>query len=418
MTFYLSELLGNPIINQTREKIGVLEDLVVNEIEKDNPKLHGLIIKRGRTKKAVFIPIHDVAEIGPRLIRLSTDVVNLSPYVQRENEFRLGNDVYDKQIVDIDDRRLTRVNDLLLQEKAGIIFLKGVDVSPAGLLHRLHIPVIPLLKRNIVDWNDVQFLGGNLPVKFKVHYKNLESMHPVDIARIIFEGPGYKMGSRVLSQLNEPLAADIIEELSPKLQKNLIESMKIEEVADVIEHMAPDKATDLLLSLGPVYTQKIMAIVNLKTAKSLKVLLDYPETTTGAYMTTDYLAVPAGLTVDQLLDKLRHTQEIPDFSYYIFILENEFSNKLVGVLSNHDFLQADPRSLIDSIMSKKIISAYPMDPIKETLKKLYRYEVSAIPVVSKLDNKLLGICTFRDAISIYLPKRWKIRMRRIFNNGS
>ncbi len=418
MVFYLSDITGKSVLNASREKIGITADFVVKEIDKTRPKIHGFIVTRGRSKQAVFIPSFDIKEVTLDRVYLTTDVVNLTPYIQRADEILLAKDVYDKQIVDIDDRRLTRVNDLLLDYSQRILFLKGVDVSSVGILKRLGLPVLGLLKRNVIDWEDVQFLGGNSPVKFKIQYKNLESLHPVDIARIIFEGPGYKLGSRVLSELKDPIAADIIEELSPKLQKNLIESMKLEDVANVIEHMSPDKATDLLVTLGPVYTQKVFPHINKEVREVIKELLNYPEHTTGAFMTTDYLAVPAGITIEELYDRMRKLDEIPDFSYYVYVLENEFSNRLTGVLSNHDFLVADPRIRVDTIMTKGIIVAYPHDSVKDTLKKMYRYNISAVPVISKSEGKLLGIVTFRSAISIYLPRRWKIRIRRVLTYGA
>ena len=69
-------------------------------------------------------------------------------------------------------------------------------------------------------------------------------------------------------------------------------------------------------------------------------------------------------------------------------------------------------------MIKKPIVAHPQDNIKDSLKKMYRYNLSALPVVSRTEYKLLGIITFRDAISIYLPKRLKVRIRQMFGNGT
>lgn len=417
MDYYLSELIGKQVINQSRERIGTLSDLVVTEIDKIHPRIHGLLIERGLTKQRVFIPRHDIQEVDKKSFHLTTDLVDLTPYLQRVDEVLLAKDVYDKQIVDIDDRRLTRVNDLLLYEEKGRLFLKGVDVSSVGVLRRLHLPVV-VLKRNVVDWEDVQFLGGNAPVKFKVQYKNLEALHPVDIARIIFEGPGYKMGSRVLTELKHPLAAEIIEELSPKLQKNLIEAMKIEDVADVVKHMSPDKATDLLAVLGADYTKKILPLLDLKHAAEIRSLLTYSENSTGAYMTTEYLAIPATITLEQALVRIRKLDELPDFTYYFFVLENELSNKLVGIVANHDLLKNDGRIRVEIAMTRGLVTVGPHDHIKDSLKKMYRYDLSALPVTTSSDNKLLGIVTFRDAISIYLPKRWKTRIHRIFSNGA
>lgn len=419
MEFYLSDLLSNPVFNQSKEKIGNVQDLVLSDISKSHPKITGLVLKRDGKKEAVFIPEHDLTTISPKLINLSTDLVDLTPFIQKNDEVLLSKDVYDKQVVDIDDRRLTRVNDLLLESVHNILRVEGVDVSAAGILRRLNIPNLGnWLKRNIVDWEDVQFLGGQLPVKFKIHYHNLESLHPVDIARIIFEGPGYKQGSKVISSLKDPIAADIIEELSPKLQKNLIETMKIEDVADVIEHMPAHKAADLLVVLGSDYTNRVIPAIKKAHAEKIQSLLNYPENSCGAFMTTDFVAIPYGITFDQALSRIKDIDELPDFALYIYVLENEFSNKLVGVLSNHEFFLSDRRSRTESLMVKNPIVVRPNDNIKDALKKMYQYNLSALPVVARTDGKMLGIVTFRDAISIYLPKRWKVRIRQVFSNGN
>lgn len=418
MKYYLANLQGIPIVNQSREMIGKLLDVVTVDINKPRPRVSGFVIKRGINKERVFIPAHDVHSISTAGIKLSTDIVDLTPFNRKPDEVLLMLDVYDKQIVDIDDRRLTRVNDLEIEDNQNLLHLTGVDISTAGLLTRLHLPNINnVIKHNIVDWEDVQFLGGTSPMKFKIQYQNLESLHPVDIARIIFEGPGYKQGSKVLSELKEPIVADIIEGLSPKLQKNLIESMKLEDVAQVVRHMSADKATDLLIALGYEYARKILPLLEKKQSTIIEQLLHYPESSTGAYMTTDYIAIPQGITLEHAFEKVRSNESLPDFLLYFYVLENEFSNKLVGVVSIYELFSKDLRTRVETAMIKNVIFAYPNDHIKDTLKKLYRYNISAIPVVTRNDKKLLGIVTFREAVTAYLPKRWKIRVRRVFNGS-
>ena len=93
------------------------------------------------------------------------------------------------------------------------------------------------------------------------------------------------------------------------------------------------------------------------------------------------------------------------------------SNKLVGVVSIYELMSKDLRSRLDAVMIRNLILCHPNDHIKETLKKMYRYNLSALPVVSHTEKKLLGIVTFRDAISLYLPKKWKLRIRQVFANG-
>ena len=415
MEFYLSDLLGDAVINQSKEKIGTVLDFVITDISATLPRVRGLVIKRGINKEAVFIPYSDLSVISPKLVKLTTDLVDLTPFIQRNDEVLLAKDVYDKQIVDIDDRRLTRANDLLLEEAHHVLVLKGVDVSVVGILKRLKIPTpANLLKHNIIDWKDVQFLGGPSPMKFKIHYKKLEALHPVDIARIIFEGPGYKQGSRVLASLQDPIAADIIEELSPKLQQNLIEAMKLDDVANVINQMPAHKAADLFVTLGSDYFKKILPLMSLAKVEQIKSLLNYPEFSTGAYMTTDYVAIPSGMTLDQVFTHLSKIEQLPDFMLYMYVLESEFANKLVGVLSVYELFAQDRRSRVETAMVKNLIVSHPQDHIKDSLKKMHRYNLSALPVISRNNgNRLIGVVTFRDAVSYYLPKRWKVRIRHV-----
>lgn len=418
MKFYLSELINKPILNKSGEKIGIVQDVTVTQIESHRPRITGSVLSRTRKGKA-FIPAHDFAYVNSTGIKLSTDLVDLSPFVQRPEEVLLANDVYDRQIVDIDDRRLTRVNDLLIEGEDKVYYLKGVDISMPGIFRRLGIAYLSdkLFKPTLVDWEDAQFLASG-GVKFNIQFKNLQSLHPVDIGRIIFEGPGYKHGSKVISSLKDPVAADIIEQLSPKLQKNLVESMKLEDVVDVVKHMDPDKIADLLIQLGTEYAQKILSKLDEKEAKIVTSLLNYPENSTGAYMTTDFLFCYREDTLEKGFGRIEELKEMPDFAFYIYVLESELNNTLCGVFSVYEMVPENWRTRVDSIMIKRLIVGYPNEPIKDTLKKMYQYDLSALPIVNPKDRRLLGIVTFRDAISIYLPRRYKTRIRSIFSGTS
>lgn len=406
MEIYLSQLLDTAVKNKSSEKIGTLSDLVTTNINRSRPFIDGFIVKRHFSRKKVYIPNHHLSMVSTENITLNTDVVDLKTFIQKENEVLLVGDVYDKQIVDIDGRHLTRVNDLVLEVDNNMILLKGVDVSLFGVMRRLKIPNLGIIKPNVIDWEDAQFLGSQLPVKFNIKYSKLEELHPMDIIRILLQGPGYRYGSKILTSLRDSVAADVLEELSPILQKDLINTMKTQDIVDVINHMRTDKAADLFLMLGSDFTHKILPLLDKNHAGKIRKLLSYLPDSTGAFMTTEYLAVPAKITIEELVNRLQNKKNFPDFDYYIFVLENEFSNKLAGVLSSTDYLKVNFATPIDEIMTKNLIKANPKDNIKESLKKMYLYNLSALPVVNNSDE-LLGIVTFRDAVSTYLPQKWK-----------
>ena len=67
-------------------------------------------------------------------MRLNSDILDLRPFVRREGEVLLARDVLDKQLIDVDGKRVVRVNDVQIIEAAGDWRVTGADVSLAGTL--------------------------------------------------------------------------------------------------------------------------------------------------------------------------------------------------------------------------------------------------------------------------------------------
>ena len=65
--------------------------------------------------------------------------IDITKFTQREHEILLRADLLDKQIVDIEGRKVIRVNDVRLDEVDGALRVVAVDVGAAGLVRRLGI---------------------------------------------------------------------------------------------------------------------------------------------------------------------------------------------------------------------------------------------------------------------------------------
>jgi len=50
---------------------------------------------------------------------MNTDILDLRPFGRRESEVLLARDVLDKQLIDVDGKRIVRVNDVQLIDAAG-----------------------------------------------------------------------------------------------------------------------------------------------------------------------------------------------------------------------------------------------------------------------------------------------------------
>src|SRR3954453_7949220 len=133
---YLSQAPGRPVGHAGGEPIGKVADLIVAVGER-YPPVTGLVIKTDR--RQIFLPWSSVASLDADGARLKTSTLDVSKFRQRRNEILLRTDLMDKQIVDIDGRRVVRVNDVSLDVVRGSLRLVAVDLGAAGILRRLGV---------------------------------------------------------------------------------------------------------------------------------------------------------------------------------------------------------------------------------------------------------------------------------------
>ena len=80
------------------------------------------------------------------------------------------------------------------------------------------------------------------------------------------------------------------------------------------------------------------------------------------------------------------------------------SDQLVGIVTSWDIAKAVAGNFLwlDEIMSKKVITTVPDEPIESAAKKMEEHSISALPVVD-LDQHLIGLIT-SDAISMLIGR--------------
>ena len=133
---YLSQVIGRPVRDPNGEPIGKVADLIV-AVGDRYPPVTGLVVETDRRR--IFLPWTSVESLDATGARLRTATIDIDKFRQRPNEILLRADLMDKQIVDIDGRKVVRVNDLRLDEVEGALHLVAVDVGAAGLLRRLGV---------------------------------------------------------------------------------------------------------------------------------------------------------------------------------------------------------------------------------------------------------------------------------------
>ena len=409
---YLSQLLGRPIRDMEGERVAAIKDVIVR-LGEDHPPVTGLVARYRR--RDFFLSRWRIAELGEAGARLNSDILDLRPFARRESEVLLARDVLDKQLIDVDGKRVVRVNDVQLIEVGEEWRVTGADVSLQGLWRRLAPAGFIGTNRpvEVIDWADVGYLATDAAtVRLKSSRDKLARLHPVEIARLA-EALSYHQGAEVVESLDDETAAETLEEMPEESQARIIGDMDEERAADILEWMSPDEAADVLGDLPEEKAEELLGLMEGEEQADVAELLPYADDTAGGLMTTEFVTVPKGLTVGEALARLREMAETPNMIYYLYVVEAENSWKLCGVIALRSLILADPAAPLAEVMRDEFQQVSPEADAHEVARLIAEYNLLALPVVDEAGD-ILGIITVDDAMEILLPKGWRQRLPRIF----
>jgi len=409
---YLSQVLGRPILDLEGERVAVLKDVIVRLGEGDHPPVAGFVARYRR--RDFFLPRWRISDFGEHGVRLNSDILDLRPFMRRDGEVLLARDVLDKQLIDVDGKRVVRVNDVQIIEAANEWHVTGADVSLLGLWRRL----APAFLRStrpveVIDWADVGYLATDAAtVQLKSHRGRLARLHPVEIARLA-EAFSYQQGAEIVESLDDDTAAETLEEMAAERQAQILGDMDEERAADILERMSPDEAADVLGDLPEEKAEDLLNLMQDDEQSEVAELLPYEDDTAGGLMTTEFVTLPRDLTVGEALARLREMAKTPNMIYYLYVVAAEDSWKLIGVIALRNLILADPSAPLENVMRSDLQVAHPDDKAADVAQKVAEYNLLALPVVDEAGD-ILGIVTVDDAIEILLPKGWRQRLPKMF----
>lgn len=407
-TFYLSRVLGSRIYSSELDVIGKLEDIIV-DISYERPKIVALKLKTDEGNKEFDSGPFDLIKRKGKYYLVCKELrpINLS----KINHVYLAKQILDRQIVDVNGRKVVRVNDLRFAMIPSGTFLVAVDVGLEGLLRRLGLakPLKLLIKpfgltipSKFMPWDEVEHINlPNLSIKISSPYSKLLTLHPSDIADII-EDLDRNSQIDFINTIDEEKAADVFEELEQDVQISLLENLPVQKAADVLEKMPADEAADILDDLDKEKAEELLNEMEKEASDEVRELMEYPDNTVGSLMTTDFIAFRKEFTVQQTIDELRKLKPESDTIYYLYVLDSD--EKLLGTVSLRDLIISEPDTKLIDIMNKRVIKMQDYDKIDDLAEIISKYNLLAIPVVDNY-SRLLGMILIDDVVFTLLKSR-------------
>jgi sporulation protein YlmC with PRC-barrel domain/CBS domain-containing protein len=389
----VSSLLGRGVVNAAGERLGRVKEFVV-EPHRDHAHVSALVLQQGKGAKTL-LQVTDLVLPGPEDTVLTAKAAPV-PYEHPNDFLLLDYDLLDQQIIDVDGRKVVRVNDVNLAWEAGArgddiagLLIQEVEVGTRGASRRLFkgLPVglvdgiSERFQSRVIPWGCVDLIERDPArrVRLKIGQDRLAKLHPSDIASILEElAPAER--DAVFSSLDEETAAEALEEVEPEMQKALLQGMDSERAAEILEEMDPGAAADVLGELSEEESEAILEEMEPEERQDIEELLEFEDNTAAALMTTDYLGVPLEATVFDAVQGLREFEGDPDNVTEIYLLgEHE---KLLGVVTLSKILLAPSDAKLEEIKVHHMASCTLHARHKEVAELFDKYNLRSLPVVN------------------------------------
>ncbi|MCM0646847.1 CBS domain-containing protein [Clostridium swellfunianum] len=413
--FFLSSFLYKKVIDEYGDSLGKLWDVYVTT-EDGYPRAIGYKIKKnGEMFNYEFRNI-DFCESDKGYVVKVRDAKEIIP---RSFSYLLSKHLLDKQIVDINGKKVVRVNDLRMGEIAGELRVLAVDTGALALGRRAGMESLVkgffrIINKEINDslimWESVESLEMvNDNLKLSVPYQKLSKLHPADLADIL-EEMDINYRTKVFESLDENLAADTLEEIEPEIQKDLLESISETKAAELFDSMPNDEIADILDEIDEETAEKLLMGMEEEDAEEIRELMKYEDETVGSIMNTDFISFNINIAAQETIELLRELKPDNEVAYYIYIVDED--EKLQGVVSLRDLVVSSPESKLRDIMDTNVVKMKDSESIDESIEIAVKYDLISLPVVDS-DDKLCGIVIMTDIIDEVLLPTWRRKTKKI-----
>lgn len=228
-----------------------------------------------------------------------------------------------------------------------------------------------------------------------------EELHPATLAEVLSGDFKVEDIWRILQATTIAHQAEIFAYLPSELQVKLVEGTGRPHMARLIEEMSSDDRADLLRRLNPQVVEGLLRLVDEADRRDIARLVEYPANSAGALMTTDYAWLPANITVEEALDRLRLLAPDKETIYYVYIVDEQ--RRLQGVVSLRELILTPRKTLLSEVMGTSPVTVKVTDDREQVAQEMARYDLLAVPVLDN-DGRLVGIITHDDVMDVVVEE--------------
>jgi CBS domain-containing protein len=411
---YFTELEHLPVHDVKGEYLGRLEDLCVDPSQ-NALRVASYLVKTPK-KTIICISHEQMQSLSVRAGQTRVPREEVRCYAPDEGLLKVKKDILDQQIIDVNNRKVVRVNDVDFDiqpiDQHTELRIIGVNVGLAAALRRLlqgfvakHTVrmITSLFPTKIIPWEFVNLIEPDPQrrLKLRLSYDRVAELHPADIADIL-EGLSRDEQKAVFEGLDEETAAQALSEIPTRMQADLLESIPAQKAADIVEEMPPDEAADVLQELSPETSAEVLADMEKEEANEVRELLGFEENTAGALMTTEYVVVHESAVVEGAIAALKSFEGPIESIHAIYLVDN--AAVLTAAVPVGRILLSEAGTPLKELATDSLISVPSHAAAISVVDLFHKYNLISLPVVDD-SGHLLGVVTADDVLELVINKK-------------
>jgi|GEM_PF-424674 len=403
---YFSYFQNRKVYDENGLLLGKLKDMAISGGERFPEISHILLAHRDKHHtENVLVPWNHVFEWGEH-IKLNLLYEKLPTREVREDDVLLGENILDKQVVDVNGLKVIRVNDIALTYIKGKLAVVSIDVGTRSIFRRLGFEwILNFLnldvKNHPVPWNSVEPLTGSLEkIHLKVPCPRVSDLHPADVADL-FDELSLRERNTVLKFMNTDIVGKVLLECDSDIRRSLLKTMTLRKIISILDKMSPSDAAYILAEYSTDEISLMLKKMNVQSATKIQEMLSYKPGSVARYMDHMFVTVPQTMTVEEIMSYIRSLQKYPDNFNYVYVVdENEV---LFGVISLKNIILATPASVVKDIMITKLVTVDMSHPISYVKDLITKHDLISLPVID-IAGRMKGVIDISEILDIVLEE--------------
>ena len=403
---YFSYFQNRKVYDENGIFLGRLKDLVISGGERFPEVSHILLSHHGKDhEENVLIAWNHVFEWGKH-IKINLVYDKLPTREVRDDDVLLGENILDKQVVDVNGLKVIRVNDIALTYIKGKLAVISIDVGTRSIFRRLGFEWILTflhldVKNHPVPWNSVEPLTGSLEkIHLKVPCPRVSDLHPADVADL-FDELSLRERNTVLKSMNTEIVGKVLLECDSEIRRSLLKTMTLRKIISILDKMSASDAAYILGDYSPDESNLMLKKMNVQNATKIQEMLSYNPGSVARYMDHLFVTVPQTMTIEEIMGYIRSLQKYPDNFNYVYVVDD--NTVLFGVISLKNIILADPKSVVKDIMMTKLVTVDMSHPISYVKELITKHDLLSLPVID-VNGRIKGVIDIAEILDIILEE--------------